>query len=64
MKHDTGKTHTTLVVDNHCAHAHIWLEIATNTVANGTKTSTLATKFSPLVANLASSFLRKKRINK
>ena len=35
------------------------LEIATNTVANATKTSSLATKNSPLVAYLASSFLNK-----
>lgn len=38
----------------------VGLEIATNTVANAAKTSTLATKTSFKVANVASSFLKKK----
>jgi len=40
----------------------IWIqgsEFATKTVANATKTSTLGTKNSPLVASWASSFLTK-----
>ena len=39
------------------------LEIATITVANATKASTLVTKNYPLVATLASSFVEKK-VNK
>ena len=42
----------------------VGLEIATNTVANAAKTSTLATKSSFKVANVASSFVKKKKWNK